>query len=426
MAELFRREGIWYAWVPCFGSDGRVRVRKRSTKCTDRKAAETIARAFERESADPEGAAKNAATLSDALGLLINDCESKANAKPPKASRATVEFYRKEAGVVMSLLAPSWDSEQPDRSLDLPLRAVTAAKVDGYIAQRRGEGVTDSTIHKELTAWRRAMKLAKRANIWDGEIDRVFPIAFAPGYKPRERWMTPTEWLLLLADAEALEQPESRRADTVRSRLAILAIVAFMAATSAEWGAVLRARPEDVDVALWRVHIRGTKDAQKGGNRDRVVPIVHVGHGYLLLFAMVYADGGGVLLFRTKANFRRDLAAACARTGIGRLSPNDLRRTHAQWLRRGGVQPADLAPIMGHADSRMVERVYGRVSAVDLAPRLIASLSTGSHLVDTSGEPGIPGRSWQRPDPAFLPRNPVPRDGIEPPTRGFSIPCSTN
>ena len=166
---------------------------------------------------------------------------------------------------------------------------MTAAKVDGYIAQRRGEGVTDSTIHKELTAWRRAMKLAKRANIWDGEIDRVFPIAFAPGYRPRERWMTPTEWLLLLADAEALEQPESRRADIVRSRLAILAIVAFMAATSAEWGAVLRARPEDVDVALWRVHIRGTKDAQKGGNRDRVV---HVGHGYLLLFAMVYADGG--------------------------------------------------------------------------------------------------------------------------------------
>jgi integrase len=426
MAELFRRGGIWYAWIPTFLADGRVRLRKRSTKSADRKAAVAIARTFERESADPDGATKSAATLSDALDILISDRESKANARPPKASHATVEFYRKEAGIVTSVLAPAWDPETPDRSLDLPLRAVTATRVDDYIAQRRGEGVKDTTIHKELTAWRKAMRLAKRANLWDGEIDRVFPVAFAPDYKPRERWMTPAEWLLLLTDAEALDQPECRRKDTTRSRIAILAAVAFIAATSAEWGAVLRARPEDVNLESWRVRIRGTKDAQRGANRERVVPIVHLGHAFLLTFAMQHADGGGVLLFRTRGNFRRDLAAACKRAGIGRLSPNDLRRTHAQWLRRGGVQPADLAPVMGHADSRMVERVYGRITAVDLAPRLAASLATGSHLVDTSGETAHHRRAWQTPDPAFLSRNVVPRDGIEPPTRGFSIPCSTN
>jgi hypothetical protein len=204
--------------------------------------------------------------------------------------------------------------------------------------------------------------------------------------------------------------------------VAVLSMVAFIAATSAEWGAVLRARHDDVDLAHWRVHVRGTKDAQKGGNRDRVVPIVHLGHGYLLLFAMEHADGGGVLLFRTKANLRRDLATACSRAGIGRLSPNDLRRTHAQWLRRGGVQPADLAPIMGHADSRMVERVYGKLRAVDLTSRLTASLATGSHLDDDGGESGPARRSWQRPDPAFSAGILVPRDGIEPPTRGFSSP----
>jgi integrase len=377
MAELFQRGDIWYAWIPTLGEDGRVRLRKRSTKSTDRKAAASIARAFEREAADPEGAAKNGATLSDALELLIADCESKASAKPPKASRATVGFYRKEAGVVISVLAPAWDPERPNRSLDLPLRSVTAARVDGYIAQRRSEGVTDSTIHKELTAWRKAMRLAKRANLWDGEIDRVFPIAFAPGYKPRERWMTPEEWLLLLADTEALDQPECRREETTRARLDTLAVVAFIAATSAEWGAVLRAEPEDIDLASWRVRIRGTKDAQRGGNRERVVPIVHLGHAYLLTFAVLHADRDGRLLFRTRPNFRRALAAACKRVGIGRLSPNDLRRAHAQWLRRGGVQPADLAPVMGHADSRMVERVYGKVTAVDLAPRLSASLAGG-------------------------------------------------
>jgi integrase len=71
--------------------------------------------------------------------------------------------------------------------------------------------------------------------------------------------------------------------------------------------------------------------------------------------------------------------------GIGRLSPNDLRRAHAQWLRRGGVQPADLAPVMGHADSRMVERVYGKVTAVDLAPRLSASLAGGLPALPSRG-----------------------------------------
>ncbi len=121
---------------------------------------------------------------------------------------------------------------------------------------------------------------------------------------------------------------------------------------------------------LWTSLCASTKDAQKGANRERVVPIVHLGHAFRLTFAMQHADGGGVLLFRTRGNFRRDLAAACRRAGIGRLSPNDLRRTHAEWLRRGGVQSADLAPVMGHADSRMVERVYGRITAVDLAPLL--------------------------------------------------------
>ena len=32
----------------------------------------------------------------------------------------------------------------------------------------------------------------------------------------------------------------------------------------------------------------------------------------------------------------RDLAAACARAGIAKVSPNDLRRSYASWLKQGG------------------------------------------------------------------------------------------
>src|SRR5438128_2267443 len=44
------------------------------------------------------------------------------------------------------------------------------------------------------------------------------------------------------------------------------------------------------------------------------------------------------------------------------------------WLRAGGAPPDLLAPVMGHADTRMVERVYGRLSPADLAIRLGAAL----------------------------------------------------
>src|SRR5262249_53559859 len=153
-----------------------------------------------------------------------------------------------------------------------------------------------------------------------------------------------------------------------------LAIAAFSIATSAEWAAE-RARPEDIAPDFTSVHVRGSKDAQHGGNRDRVVPIVHLGHGFLLQFALTHADGDGFRLFRHDGNFRRALAAACKRVGIPSLSPNDLRRTHAKWLRLAGPSPASLAPVMGHADSRMVERVYGRVDAMELAPVLAAKIA---------------------------------------------------
>ena len=107
-------------------------------------------------------------------------------------------------------------------------------------------------------------------------------------------------------------------------------------------------------------------------------------------------------------------------------------------LRLAGVEPANIAPIMGHADSRMVERVYGKVTPMDLASKLSARLNGAAliapdpspfavlYLYGSEGETGTRRRRGHSPDLAFSAGKPVPRDGIEPPTRGFSIPCSTN
>jgi integrase len=154
-----------------------------------------------------------------------------------------------------------------------------------------------------------------------------------------------------------------------------------MVATSAEWGAVIRTRREDVSEDLAFVRIRGTKRK----TRDRVVPIVTKDQGTLLKYALEHAQGemgqlstesGQAQLFLDWQNVRRDLRAACAKLEIPRCSPNDLRRTCATWLRAAGTPPHLIAPLMGHADSRMVERVYGRLEPVTLA-KLIAK-ATGS------------------------------------------------
>lgn len=68
-----------------------------------------------------------------------------------------------------------------------------------------------------------------------------------------------------------------------------------------------------------------------------------------------------VKLFAPWGNVRRDLAAACERARIAPVTPNDLRRTSATWLRAAGVEPSLIAVVLGHRDSRMVERVYGRI-----------------------------------------------------------------
>jgi len=55
------------------------------------------------------------------------------------------------------------------------------------------------------------------------------------------------------------------------------------------------------------------------------------------------------------------LERACARAGIPRCTPNDLRRTYSTWLRADGVPNELSAPTMGHKDTRMLDRVYARL-----------------------------------------------------------------
>jgi integrase len=172
------------------------------------------------------------------------------------------------------------------------------------------------------------------------------------------------------------------------------------------------------------VLLRGTKRK----TRFRTVPIVSPVQRSLIEYAMRYAAGQGPVLFQPWANVRRDLAGACERAGIERASPNDLRRTFANWYVAAGVPLFPIAQAMGHKDTRMLERVYGRQSPDQLAVAFSRALglapdcSAGATEPAENDEPAGPGG----PAGLVISRGLVPGAGIEPATRGFSVPCSTD
>ena len=47
--------------------------------------------------------------------------------------------------------------------------------------------------------------------------------------------------------------------------------------------------------------------------------------------------------------------------GVPRVTPNDLRRTFATWLKQNDVDSAVVAAMMGHSSTAMVDRVYGKL-----------------------------------------------------------------
>ena len=420
--RVFRRGKVWYCW---FYENG-VRV-QRSTQCHDRRAAEVRARELERDASDPAHAAARKASLSDALQLLLrlDDEEIRAG----RRSADTKAFHERKAGHLIRVFETKDDVRVP-----FPLADLGAPEVDGYISTRRAEEASDQTIAKELLVLRKALRLALRARLWLGRVDQVIPVAFSPGYEPRKRFLTPDELAKLLAE---LTPDRAARA-------------AFIVATSACWRETELALTEDISLDLRSVLLRGTKRK----TRFRTVPVVSPVQRSLVEYALRYAAGEGESLFQPWGNVRRDLAAACERAKIERASPNDLRRTFANWYVAAGVPLFPIAQAMGHKDTRMLERAYGRQSpdqlavafsrALGLAPDCSAGATEPAEKAGSGGPDGPSGmdsatspqlalfaenqrarRTLQSDEPRCASQEAVPGGGIEPPTRGFSVPCST-
>jgi integrase len=349
--RLWKRGDIWWGTHYPQGPGGPRE--RRSTGCADERAAALVLDGWERESAvarlDPHHAKRQAATLSQALDLLVEHRAELARAN--KKSPATAAFYEQKA--------KNWTAFLGN---DFPLHRLDSTHVERFISSRRAVDpetkapfASESTIHKELVTLRAALKRAKILKLWRGDVGEIIEPGFASDYQAR------TAHVPDLASAWRLIHEVEHESGAGRA-----AIVAFSIATGAERSAIFRARREDVTKTSVLVPLHGTKRK----TRERQVPIVLPWQKALLSFASKNADGTEGSLFRPWVNARRGILGAARRARLPPLTYNDLRRTYGMWMRGEGIAPALIAPTMGHASGDMVERVYGRLTGADVAKQI--------------------------------------------------------
>jgi integrase len=381
--RLYRREvgGVWYAVF----YDGKGRRHRRSTKCRDRRAAEAALRRFERAA---QGAAYRAADSS--AYSVTQALDDFLDVGTVGLADGSVEMYEQKASHLGRLLG---DEECDALTIDIVAR---------YTQERLNEGAAAATISKELVTLRRTMKLAKQRGLIVAEHHSVIPEFRAP-YKPRSRYLTLDEFRTLIAEMKPHRQMWLVVAVYTGARLSEI--------EGLDWS--------DIDWRKKAITLRGTKTA----GAHRRVPL----HPLLAqVLGKERKDAGPIV--GAWPNVRRDLEAACERAKIDKVTPNDLRRTFASWLKQAGEDSYAVAKLLGHTSSRMVEMVYGRLDERAMAST-VARLpgSTGGCVNSVPETRGRTGKSGQdgiaaaARSPSEMSVSEVLGAGIEPATRGFSI-----
>lgn len=196
MARLYRRGRIWWA----AGTDRFGEVWQKSTRQTDESAAKLVAARLEQDYAlDAHRPPDEACTLEVAFTDLINF--SKAARRSPE----TIEFQQTKARHVVRILGARFRCS-----------AVTPAVTSRYAQKRLAEGAHPNTVSFEVRVLLQALRRAAKLRKFQPEIElrELRPEEVQGAYEPRDRWLTPKEYELLLAELDP-----ARGGRTVRRRL---------------------------------------------------------------------------------------------------------------------------------------------------------------------------------------------------------------
>lgn len=226
--------------------------------------------------------------------------------------------------------------------------SLSAADVGTYVRARKDDGVSNSTINRELEVLAAAITYAVRE--WEWRLPN--PVAGRMLKEPqgRLRWLTRAQAAALLRAAEAAEGKAPHLAPLITLALH----------TGMRRGELLGLEWSRVDLAAQQIYLEAdhTKTA-----RRRTVPLNATARGAILQQARfraahcpdspwVFATRQGARIASVKTAFNH----ACERAGIEDFRFHDLRHTCAAWLVQAGVPLTEVRDVLGHSTIKMTER----------------------------------------------------------------------
>ena len=206
---------------------------------------------------------------------------------------------------------------------------ITPDRQEDYVDARRGTGVADGTIGRELSVLRAALNRAHRR----GEMMAVPFIMGLPSGEPRERWLSQDEVTELFnsIDLDHLRLFTLVALNTLARPDAVLDLTMFQI---------------DFDDRLITLDPPGRKQTKK---YRPVVPITNT-----LLPWLRACEGGHLVSFKGRPikSVKRAFRRAREKAGLGAdVTPYTLRHTMATELRRRGVPPWEVSGMLGHKSS---------------------------------------------------------------------------
>jgi integrase len=303
------------------------------------------------------------------------------------------------------------------------VRALREDRIEAYVARRQKDGAKNATINRELAVLKRALRLGERSE----RVVRRPHIAMLEENNRRKGFFEPEEFGALLANL-----PED---------LCPLARIAYI--TGWRVPSELRRlqwRHVDFAVGLLRIEDSKNREARQFPFTPELRSILEAQRarttameeatGQIIPWVFWRRKGPGVGREGQPVGlFRRAWITACRKAGIPGKIPHDFRRTAVRNLERAGVPRSAAMAMVGHK----TEAIYRRYAIVDEAmlregAEKLARLHEAQQAAIASGkvvpfpaQGQVKGKSTGEGA-----ANLVAWDGIEPPTRGFSVRCSTN
>jgi integrase len=274
-------------------------------------------------------AARNAASAVGRSSLTVAEAwKGYVNSLGAKPSAVTAGHQWKSIGAVFA-----------DRNAE----TLTEDDCDGYVASRRKLGRSDSTIWSELSRLRSALRWAEAKRL----IDRAPKIWIPAQSPPRDKRMTREQVSAMIA---ACEFPHVK----------LFAILA--ATTGARMGAILSLTWDRIDLDRGLItYADPTVAATKKGRAT--TPI-----NTMAREALIEAHRGATCSYVVEwagqrvGSVKKGLATASARAGLPPVTPHMFRHSAASIMAESGVPMTEIAQLLGHSNTKMVETVYGKYS----------------------------------------------------------------